>query len=1609
MKAGQHADLKAINAHLEAELAQKNRELEIEAALERVRARTMAMQKSEELAETVFILFQQFKELGENPDQATIGIVNENEYLIEYWVTMYGNQENKVYKFSIDEPNVTRKIYDAWKHKKKSLVIDLTGKELQDFATYRESMGGARLNKDEKRRIINVAFFSKGLINVQSTEERSEESIKLLERFSAVFGGTYTRFLDLKQAEAQAQEAKIEAALERVRSRSMAMQKSDELKEVIQIVFDQFVHLNINIDHTGFVVDYKPGEDWHFWIADHIGSPNKLTVTHFDSVWGDDFDNAKKQEIDFFATNLDLEAKNKFYRDMFDHIPDMPQEYRENIFTKPGLAASTVLLENIALYIENFAGIPYTDAENTTLMRFGKAFQQTYTRFLDLQKAEAQAREAQIEAALEKVRSRSLAMHQTDELKDVVSVVFEKLHDLDIVMHEEAASIVIFTEGTKDLILWNAIPDQSYSKSFHIPYYDTTVITTLLDAKNAGADFFKRNYTRKEKDHFWNWAVEYSGYKDIPESRKKQILESEHFACSVAFTRNSAMLVSSYKGKLLSEKEGEILKRFARVFEQAYVRFLDLHKAEAQAREAEIQLALERVRARTTAMQKSEELNEVIQMIFDQLQQLNFDIDVADFALNYQETDDFNLLLAVTHGKYATKIHIPYFKHPVFDRFNKAKKKGGLLTDALSKDEKDSFFRHFFKYVPETPEEIKASIFGRTGFVRSSVLMKNTALTIHNYNGIPYSDAENNTLLRFGQVFDETYTRFNDLKQAEEQARESQIQLALERVRARTMAMQRSDELAETATVLFQQLHNLDIAPERVFISIPREKSRIVDIWGTEPGGKQLSARFEADADATYAFRQVIKGWDEKKPEFVVVLKGKHLEEHISHVTNIMHLPFKRELAQGQRILYCTYFSRGFFVTITPEAQPEETRNILQRFAAVFDQTYTRFLDLQKAEEQARESQIQLGLERMRAAAMAMHNSNDVGNATALVFSELYKLGITTLRCGVCIVDGTEQQIEVWSANSSSDGTVNRGAGKLDMRAHPLWLYLLNAWRQKVPSFSYELKGKELTDYYKAIRSAPDYHAPIDLKPAKLIEAHQYCNCYLFNEGCLFTFTETPFLPEINQVLERFAAVFGLTYRRYLDLTKAEAQARESQVEAALERVRSRTLAMQKSDELAETAAVLFRQMISLGIEPNRLYIGTMREESTEIEFWITDEDGSKVSTMFVGDANKNRSMKKMRDAWTAHQKSVIIDMRGLELTDYFHYLGDILLVPFKGRLAQKRRIQYISYFSSGFIGMASPDDQPQETINLLDRFAYVFNLTYARFNDLKLAELHAIQAEQDLIEIKAARQKAEDALAELRITQRQLIQSEKMASLGELTAGIAHEIQNPLNFVNNFSEVSAELIDEMGEELDKGDIDEAKAIAGDLKDNLQKIRHHGGRADGIVKGMLQHSRASSNVKEPTDINKLADEYFHLAYHGLRAKDKSFNTELIMNLDEKLPKANVVPQDIGRVILNMINNAFYATQQKAKANDGDYKPTVEVSTAATGGVVEIRVKDNGNGIPEAIKDKIMQPFFTTKPTGEGTGLGLSLSYDIVVKVHGGKINIMSKEGEGSEFIIDLPI
>ena len=358
-----------------------------------------------------------------------------------------------------------------------------------------------------------------------------------------------------------------------------------------------------------------------------------------------------------------------------------------------------------------------------------------------------------------------------------------------------------------------------------------------------------------------------------------------------------------------------------------------------------------------------------------------------------------------------------------------------------------------------------------------------------------------------------------------------------------------------------------------------------------------------------------------------------------------------------------------------------------------------------------------------------MQKSDDLAVVVATIFEELDLLHLETLRCGIGILNRETRCANIWTTTQSGKGNTVQVYGNEPMDIHPLLREAFDAWVEQREDHSYVLEGEDLVNFYKAISNTNFKLPDSELITAAPRSLRQYYYVAVFQSGNLYAFRETPFPDEAKMLMRRFADVFDLTYTRFLDLQKAEAQAREAKIEAALERVRTRTMTMQKSDELAETASVVSRELIGLGVQPNRIYIGIIKDESGIVEFWITDEDGSKVSRQFTVNVNRNYSMKKMFDGWKAGKKSIIIDMEGKELADYFHFLNEELHIPFKLGLSQKRRVQSIAYFSQGLIAIASPEPLPEQTIGLFERFSGVFNLTYTRFNDLQQAEAQAREA----------------------------------------------------------------------------------------------------------------------------------------------------------------------------------------------------------------------------------------------------------------------------------------
>lgn len=672
----------------------------------------------------------------------------------------------------------------------------------------------------------------------------------------------------------------------------------------------------------------------------------------------------------------------------------------------------------------------------------------------------------------------------------------------------------------------------------------------------------------------------------------------------------------------------------------------------------------------------------------------------------------------------------------------------------------------------------------------------------------------------------------------------------------------------------------------------------------------------------------------------------------------------------------------------------------------------------EEIDEWVKEAVIEAALEKIRSRSLAMRQSNELKDVIAIMFEKLSELKVLFGTVAIWLFDKEIMNSVFWVGNNlhPEPRMINLPYDEKLMTEESILRDAWDAWLNGKSYFNKTYSFEQKNSYFNYVFK----HNSLEAIPEEVREhirrAPNHISSLLVEKNSTLyfdTWQGADYNEARVEVFKRVAKVFDQAYVRFLDLKKAEAQAREAQVEASLEKVRSKSLSMQQSSELKDVVAIVFEKLqeLDFGMDGSTIVIYT--EGTKDTVQWVTNPV---LGTMRFDNVYYDTPI--MNDFWEARERGDDYFARVYSFEEKNHYfnvsLSHLDNIPEEAKRIMLEAPTYsyaIAYAKkSAILNFSFKGNLPTDIeADVLKRFAHVFEQAYTRFNDLKLAETLAEQAKLDLIKLHAEKKRAEEALTNLQAAQKQLIQSEKMASLGELTAGIAHEIQNPLNFVNNFSEVNREMLDELQVELKAGNIEEAIAIANDIQQNEEKITHHGKRADGIVKGMLQHSRASSGTKEPTDMNALVDEYLRLAYHGLRAKDKTFNCDLATSYDGQLPKVNVIPQDIGRVMLNLFTNAFYAVQQQQKTAGDGYKPTVEIKTSYEKGFAVIKVKDNGTGIPDEIKDKILQPFFTTKPTGEGTGLGLSLSYDIVVKGHGGRMGVDSAQGNGSEFTIFLPL
>jgi signal transduction histidine kinase len=1195
--------------------------------------------------------------------------------------------------------------------------------------------------------------------------------------------------------------------------------------------------------------------------------------------------------------------------------------------------------------------------------------------------------ELQLEASLEKVRTASWMMKGTDELVNLVAVLFSELGKLGFDLDGGAIVLNIFDHQTDDITQWIIDANHQFPYSFKHPHFDNPILNDIRNAKKNGVRYFSNTYSRSVKNAFWNFYFSNTDFQRFPKKLQKEILSKPSYAQSMALGKNTAILHPNINGSVLDKDQQYILQRFANVFEQSYSRFLDLQKAEAQAREAQLEAALERVRIKTIGMHSSQDVGQAVLTMFNELAGIgNKSLRSGILIINENITMDVWTAHqdgSIVIGNVDMQIH--KLLKEVFDSWKRGEqyfeyKIGGKEQSAYFKainESSDYPIKYDIKSLPK-------SQFCHCFFFSEGAIFAWGESEISGNLKIVFQ--------RFADVFRQTYKRYIDLQKAEAQAREALIELALERVRAKTMAMHNSEDVGSAIATLFTELGSQGIENFRCGIAIINIE-KMMEVWSVTnvEEGKLVKAAGKLNMNDHELWQLIFDKWENKQDFLYYHLSGNEKQAYIEILNSATDYLSQPILEMPDLHCQIYFFSEGAIWAYSLQPHNAQEQLVMKRFTSVFSQTYLRYRDLQKAEAQARESQVEAALERVRSRSMAMNKSEEFPEVIQVVLDQFVQLDFKIDAAQFDVEFRETDDLNLWSATPEhpyptklhvpyADNEVFNSLKKAKEDGRD-FAHVQLTKQQKNTFFKYFfLHVPNITDdRKKLILSSPGMARSVILLDKVSLGIQNYSGI--------------PYSDEEHAIVKRFAKAFEQTYTRFLDLQKAEASAIQSKKQAAIDRIRAEVAAMRTKQDLDFIIPIIWRELSRLSIPFTRCGIFIMDDDKRQISVFLSTPDGKSLAafeldynTELFSNALQSWQKKEIFVAeWGRDEFSSLATMIGTDDSTQHQYYSSS--IP-----TDQLSLHFVP-FLQGILYVGNSSMLSESQLEQIQSIATALSAAYARYDDFRRLEAAKLQVEKTLID--------------LQVTQKQLVQSEKMASLGELTAGIAHEIQNPLNFVNNFSEVSTELVKEMKSEIKKGNYDEVNVIADDVKQNLEKINHHGQRAADIVKGMLQHSRSSSGVKEPTDINALADEYFRLAYHGLRAKDKTFNATMKTDFDESIGKIDIIPQDIARVVLNLITNAFYAVNEKSKQGIADYEPTVSVVTKKVNHQVEIRVTDNGNGIPANIVDKIFQPFFTTKPTGQGTGLGLSLSYDIL-KAHRGELKVETAEGEGSTFNIELP-
>ena len=1296
------------------------REAKIETSLEKVRAAAMSMHKSEDLLNVSEILYEELHKLGfDEMRNAMINIHNdENKTFFNYdysdeigrSITLLNFNAHPVMEKQIKQSRIANDAFSEAVYE---------GKDLEEWKEFRRKYGEKNDPRIDKIKVLYYYFYSigSGTIGISTFSKINEEKLELLKRFRNVFSLSYRRYSDIALAEAQAREAQIELALERVRARSMAMHKSGELLDVIATVSEQLENLGFKFDIVSFAANNQK-YDYSFWMTVKGQShPYRIHVPYINNPM---FENVKQAQLkgDTFYTDILTREENKqWHRHLFEHnrLDFITDKLKKYVYNR-GYARSIVLLSKIMLIVGNYSSIPYSDEENNIIKRFANVFDQVYTRFLDLQKAEAQAREAQIEASLEKVRSSAMAMHNSNDISSTTTVVFEELRRLNI--QSKRCGVALLSKN---------------SYTGHV-YAATTSSDGKLQTLRRSIEM-TQHQSQKHQYESWkkqeNYVVEMSGEELKSYYQLPFFYSSPNYIPPVNYDRTeygyyipfSEGLFYAWTEEPYSESEINILNRFKKIVDLTFRRYFDLQKAEAQAREAQIELALERVRARTMAMQKSEELNDVVMTLFDQMKNLEIDIDGININILNDDSTGFDSWFTAPGYTKAVCLFTPYFNTPVMnDIFNAVKNKQDLLSKIYPKAEKDAYFSYLYEHsdYKNLPDERKKLILGAEGWCLSVGIANNTGISIHSYTGKTFTEKEHDILKRFAKVFDQTYTRFLDLQKAEAQARESQIELALERVRVSAVAMHNSNDVGNATAVMFTELEKLGIETIRCGIDI-MDESKIFEVWASTSTdeGKVIQIAGKLDSRIHPHLQRVQEAWERQDKYISSILEGQELEEYYKKLSAApdYHVSLNK-IQYNKQFNYVFFFKEGGLFAYRLKPFAEDEIRILQRFASVFGLTFRRYLDLQKAEVQAREAQIEAALERVRGKAMAMHSSEDFVATIVAFYHELAQLSFTPRRCGVGIIDKETRIAELSTLNTTDKGESIELVGKITLEGHPI---LENVYKNWLIQNEYHpvLRGDEIKEYYKFLGpqiAVPDYSG----------DQVQYGYFFYFNEGGVYSWTEKKFSDDELQIYRRFTAVLNLTYRRYLDLKEAEARAIESIRQAALDRIRAEIASMRTSDDLNRITPIIWRELKILGVPFFRCGVYIIDETQEKVQVYLTTPDGKSLGVLNLS-FDSNEMTRNTVEHWREKQVYKV----HWNKEDFINWaksmieIGQIQNVQTYQGSAEPPESLYLNFvpFTQGMLYVGDVSPLTDERLLLVKTLAGAFSIAYARYEDFRQLE----------------------------------------------------------------------------------------------------------------------------------------------------------------------------------------------------------------------------------------------------------------------------------------------